>query len=74
VLLETTRQKILWFPPISLLVEVVEVGWFGGVASTCSALLAAISACTHCIWLNSGIREAVHRLKYSVVKNFVYFF
>jgi hypothetical protein len=47
---------------------------FCDVASTCSAFLAAISACTHCIWLNCGIREEVHRTKHSVVKNFVYFF
>lgn len=75
VLLETTRQKILWFPPTSPLVEVVVVGWFCGVASTCSAILAAISACTHCIWRNSGIRrEALHQIKLSVAKNFAYFF
>jgi hypothetical protein len=53
---------------------VVEVGWFCGVVSVCIAFLAAVSACTHCIWLNSGIRESLDRIKNSVVKNFVYFF
>jgi hypothetical protein len=74
VLLETARQKILWFPPTFPLVKVVEVGWFCGVASTCRAFSTAVSACAHRIWLNSDIREAVHRIKHSVVKNFVYFF